>query len=75
MDTTKPNMHSLFAQLGLPNSDSQIASFVDSHALPQGTRLADAGFWNDAQRHFIEESLREDAAWCEVIDELDAMLR
>ncbi|WP_410978769.1 DUF2789 family protein [Cobetia sp. SIMBA_158] len=37
--------------------------------------LQDAAFWDEAQQHFLAESLAEDGAWSEVIDELDVRLR
>lgn len=75
MDTTTPSISSLFAQLGLPNSQNNIDHFVSEHWLEASVPLARAPFWSDAQRHFIEESLREDGVWSEVIDELDCLLR
>ncbi|ATG57730.1 hypothetical protein ATS72_006140 [Pseudoalteromonas sp. 13-15] len=75
MDTTKHDIHTLFAQLGLPNSESQIDQFIASHELKDTTLLQDAAFWDEAQQHFLAESLAEDGAWSEVIDELDVRLR
>ncbi|OHU86723.1 MULTISPECIES: DUF2789 domain-containing protein [Pseudoalteromonas] len=75
MDTSKHNLATLFAQLGLDNSPDQITQFINKHRIADDMLLAEAPFWNEGQRHFIEESLREDADWCELIDELDAMLR
>lgn len=75
MDTTKHSLNTLFQQLGLPSSDDEIAEFVASHKVADTTLLADAPFWNEAQRHFISESLAQDADWAELIDELDAQLR
>lgn len=75
MDTTTPSISSLFAQLGLPNSQNNIDSFVSEHWLEASIPLSRAPFWSDSQRHFIEESLREDGVWSEVIDELDCLLR
>ena len=75
MDTSKHSMNTLFDQLGLPSSDSQIEQFVSNHKLDNSIKLADAPFWSNAQRHFINESLAEDADWAELIDILDAQLR
>ncbi|GAP76633.1 MULTISPECIES: DUF2789 domain-containing protein [Pseudoalteromonas] len=75
MDTSKHTMTTLFQQLGLPSSDEQIEQFVTDHKLSPELKLADAPFWSQAQRHFITESLEQDADWCELIDELDAQLR
>ncbi|CCQ11689.1 hypothetical protein PALB_25900 [Pseudoalteromonas luteoviolacea B = ATCC 29581] len=75
MDTTTPSLANLFAQLGLGNKRNQIDQFIEDHKLPASTPIAQAYFWNHAQRHFIEESLKEDGAWSEIIDELDSLLR
>ncbi|MBE0457685.1 DUF2789 domain-containing protein [Pseudoalteromonas sp. KG3] len=75
MDTTKHNINTLFKQLGLASSESEIDTFIAAHSLPDTTLLQDAPFWDQAQRHFIAESLAEDGDWSEVIDELDVRLR
>lgn len=75
MDTTKHDMQTLFAQLGLPSSEQQIDDFIASHSLEDTTLLQHAPFWDEAQQHFLAESLAEDGAWSEVIDELDVRLR
>ncbi|KNC67018.1 DUF2789 domain-containing protein [Pseudoalteromonas ardens] len=75
MDTSAHNLKNLFAQLGLDNSDAGIKAFFSQNTLPSDMLLAEAPFWNQGQKHFIEESLREDADWSEIIDELDARLR
>ncbi|MEJ6473594.1 DUF2789 domain-containing protein [Pseudoalteromonas piscicida] len=75
MDTSQHTMSTLFAQLGLDNDPKAIETFVKQHRLPNDMLLSQAPFWNEGQRHFIEESLKEDADWSELIDELDAMLR
>jgi len=75
MDTTKHTINTLFAQLGLPNSDAQIDAFIASHSIADTTLLQDAPFWGEAQQHFIAESLAVDGDWSEVIDELDVRLR
>ena len=75
MDTTKHTINTLFAQLGLPDSDAQIDAFIASHSIIDTTLLQDAPFWDEAQQHFIAESLAVDGDWSEVIDELDVRLR
>lgn len=75
MDTTKHDINTLFAQLGLPNSEKQIDEFIANHELEDTTLLQNAPFWDEAQQHFLAESLAEDGAWSEVIDELDVRLR
>lgn len=75
MDTTKHDISTLFSQLGLPNSEGEIDAFIASHEIADTTLLQDAPFWDEGQQHFISESLAEDGAWSEVIDELDVRLR
>jgi hypothetical protein len=74
MDTSAHNLHTLFAQLGLDNSEPAMAQFIQRHRLAAGLAIQDAPFWNTAQASFLRESLKEDAEWCEVIDELNTLL-
>ena len=75
MDTSTHNLEALFKQLGLPDSGAAINHFLWQHKLEQGQGLADAGFWNTAQRQFLCEAWHEDSDWIEAIDELAARLR
>ncbi len=75
MDFSAHSMNTLFQQLGLPASDSEVDSFLSSHKLDPGTRLVDADFWTEAQAAFLIEALEEDADWTEIVDQLDARLR
>ena len=74
MDTNPSSMTNLFLQLGLPADKPAIAAFIEDHQLPEQTALVDAPFWNDAQRQFLREELREDADWAIVVDELSEAL-
>lgn len=74
MDTTAPSMTNLFLQLGLPAGHADIAAFIRDHPLPEAVRVAEAPFWNDAQRQFLREEWREDADWAIVVDELNEAL-
>ena len=74
MDTNPSSMTNLFLQLGLPADKPAIAAFIEDHQLPEQTTLGDAPFWNDAQRQFLREELREDADWAIVVDELSEAL-
>lgn len=74
MDTSQHDLHTLFAQLGLDNDEHAIRRFVSQHKLPANTTIQDAPFWNQAQASFLRESLKQDAEWCEVIDELNTLL-
>lgn len=76
MDTSEHNMSTLFAQLGLPNSERDIEGFIAEHRdLRKTEALADADFWNAAQAAFLREAIEEDSDWAEVVDQLDARLR
>lgn len=74
MHSTTPTLNSLFAQLGLDNNDQAINRFIRQHKLAAGMAIQDAPFWNSAQASFLRESLKQDADWCVVIDELNALL-
>lgn len=74
MDMSEHNLRTLFAQLGLSNNEQAIAQFIRQHRLAPGTAIQDAPFWNSAQASFLRESLKQDAEWCEIIDELNALL-
>ncbi len=74
MITTEPSMTNLFLQLGLDASAEGIARFIADHQLAAGVEVADAPYWNEAQRQFLAESLQADAAWSTVVDELNEAL-
>ena len=67
-------MNELFAQLGLESSDEAIEKFISEHPLGKDEKLIDADFWTDSQRAFLQEEWSNDAAWVEVIDELNVSL-
>ena len=67
-------MNELFAQLGLPNSDQEIESFIIQNQLPEDKTLREAPFLDDQQRAFIQEEWKLDAVWALVIEELNALL-
>ena len=74
MITTEPRMTNLFLQLGLDASAAGIAGFIADHQLAADVEVADAPYWNQAQRQFLAESLQADAAWSTVVDELNESL-
>lgn len=74
MDTSAHNLATLFAQLGLDNDEQAVSHFVQQHKLAPGMAIQDAPFWTQAQSSFLRESLKQDAEWCEIIDELNALL-
>ena len=75
MDFSTHSINTLFQQLGLPATDSEIDSFFSRHKLDPETRLIEAEFWSEAQVAFLKEALEEDADWVEIVDQLDARLR
>ncbi len=75
MFTKQPTMTDLFTQLGLDSSEEAVEKFIEDHkGLNQSTYLHQAPYWNNAQTTFLKEAIVEDAAWAEVIDELNARL-
>ncbi len=76
MEKTIHTMTDLFAQLGLPNSNDEIAAFIKVNSpLPDSVRLSEAPFWTKSQASFLREELAEDADWAEIVDQLNAALR
>ena len=76
MDTTRHDLKALFAQLGLAHDADAIAAFIDQHRpLDPSLTLAEAPFWQPAQREFLLEAFPDDSDWVEAVDKLDAMLR
>ncbi|HSP84832.1 MAG TPA: DUF2789 domain-containing protein [Psychrobacter sp.] len=68
------NMSELFAQLGLDSSDEAIDHFIENNQLAKEEKLTEASIWSDNQRMFLQEEWEKDAAWVEVIDELNVRL-
>ena len=68
------NMNELFAQLGLECSDEAIDQFIENNQLAKGEKLIEASIWNDNQRMFLQEEWEKDAAWVEIIDDLNVRL-
>ena len=68
------NMNELFAQLGLDSSDEAIDSFVENNKLAKEEKLIEAAVWNDNQRAFLQEEWNKEAAWVEVIDDLNVRM-
>ncbi|GJM04735.1 MAG: hypothetical protein DHS20C09_07260 [marine bacterium B5-7] len=76
MENISHAMSDLFAQLGLPNSNSEIDHFVNTHRpVPDDVTLEKALFWNNGQAQFIHEALYDDSDWTELVDQLDTRLR
>ncbi|WP_435979110.1 DUF2789 family protein [Psychrobacter sp. DM4] len=67
-------MNDLFAQLGLESSDEAIDIFVENNQLAKEEELISANVWTDSQRAFLQEEWKKDAAWVEVIDDLNVRM-
>ena len=67
-------MNDLFAQLGLDSSDEAIDAFVERHQLAKDEELIKSDVWNDNQRMFLQEEWTKDAAWVEIIDDLNVRM-
>ena len=75
MEQNVHNMNNLFAQLGKPSNDSDIARFLATHGpLPNEVPLHEAPFWTPSQAEFLRDAVCEDSDWAEVVDELNAGL-
>ncbi|HEY4713686.1 MAG TPA: DUF2789 domain-containing protein [Aquirhabdus sp.] len=74
MDMSANNIENLFAQLGLDNSQDAIERFTTTHILPKEVSVNNAPYWNDGQRHFLQDALRQDSEWTEAVDQLNIML-
>ena len=74
MDDTTPRMTNLFLQLGLDADPAATAQFINTHQLPADVMLADAPYWDNAQRQFLTEEIKEDAEWAIVVDQLNESL-
>ena len=74
MDMTSNTLTSLFEQLGLPSAEHEIEQFVQTHRLAEHVNIVDADFWTDGQRQFLRQSLRLDAEWSPIVDDLNALL-
>lgn len=75
MDTQAHTFTTLFEQLGLPHSESEIQQFLASHHLDPDQSLPEAPFWSEGQAAFLREAWEADDDWIMVIDELNAALR
>ena len=74
MDMSANTLETLFAQLGLDNSPEEITQFAETHKLPHDVYINNAPYWSDGQRHFLQEALRQDSDWAEVVDQLNVLL-
>jgi len=76
MDTSLHLVKDLFLQIGLPNENPDIDSFIHKNkGIPSDTLIWEADFWTRSQADFLKESYDEDSDWVEAVDHLDALLR
>jgi len=76
MDTSIHSLQTLFCQLGLADDEEQINAFIEKHGpLPLNIVISEANFWNESQAAFLAKSVEEDSDWCELVDELNCLLR
>ena len=69
-------MSTLFAQLGLDDSDEGIERFITENApIPEHLSLYLAPCWNRSQASLLQEAIANDADWAEVVDQLNTRLR
>lgn len=74
MNNSTPRMSNLFLQLGLDSEPESISHFIEANQLAADVRLEEAPFWTDAQRQFLAEQIKADAAWAIVVDQLSESL-
>lgn len=71
-----PNLHGLFAQLGLAADELAILRFIHHHRpLSDGVPLLQAPFWTPAQAAVLWKLQRRSTPWRGVLAQLDAALR
>ena len=76
MDTTEHTLNTLFAQLGLPEDNASISEFIKNHSpLDEEVPLAEAQWWSESQKRFLQEALQSDSDWAMPVDELNTLLR
>ena len=76
MHTPAYSLNTLFAQLGLDDSDEAVDAFIRTHGKgPREVPLHKAPCWSEAQSQLLEEALADDSDWAEVVDQLDSLLR
>ncbi len=75
MHTPAYSLNTLFAQMGLANSDEAIDAFISSHSpIPGDIQLPDAACWNASQAALLKQAVVDDSDWTEVVEQLDALM-
>ena len=76
MECSYHTINELFDQLGLPSSDNEIESFIDTNKpLKHSVKIQAADCFSKSQQTFIEEAFHHDSDWVVAVEHLDAMLR
>ena len=75
MEQAIHDMSNLFAQLGKPNDEVAISSFIEAHSpLPGEMQVHEALFWSRSQAIFLREAISDDADWAEIAEHLNLQL-
>ena len=76
MSCKEPNLHELFAQLGLAADELAVLRFIRQHRpMPDGVELLHAPFWTPAQAAVLWKLQRRGTHWAKVLAQLDTALR
>ena len=66
----------LFDRLGLDSNDQAIKTFIENNRpIPRSTPLHEAGIWSQFQAAILEEAIREDTNFAELVETLEALLK
>lgn len=75
MEHAVHSMSNLFAQLGKPSDEVEIARFISTHApLPSEVQFHEARFWTRSQANFLRDAISDDADWADVAESLNSQL-
>lgn len=76
MSCKEPNLHELFAQLGLAADELAVLRFIRQHRpMAEDVELLHAPFWTPAQAAVLWKLQRRGAHWAKVLAQLDTALR
>jgi len=76
MEVSVHTINSLFEQLGLRSTESEINIFIEKNGpIPRGIELHNAKFWSESQALMLKEMTENDADWAEIVDQLNVRLR
>ena len=76
MEISAQKLSALFDRLGLDSNDQAIRTFIDKHRpLPRQTPLHEANIWSQMQAAILEQAIKEDTNWTELVEQLEALLK